>query len=378
MSLVVGVVCYPSFGGSGVVAAELAAELARRGHRVHLFAGAAPGRGLPPAERLTLHEVKPAPYPIFEHPPYTVALASAIVEVGRRERLDVLHSHYAVPHAASALLAAQVLGAAAPALVTSLHGTDVTHTGVEPSYAPITRFALERSDAVVVPSRYLADEARRRLGVSGAQVISNFVDVERFAPPAARRPALLDALFEGRGGPTLFHVSNFRPVKRPGDLVEVLERVRRTVPARLVLVGDGPERARIMAEVSARGLEPHVRFLGRRAEFAAELACADAFLLPSETESFGLAALEALSAGVPVLGYAVGGLPEVVTPEVGRLVPAFDVGALADATAGLLGDAGELARLSRAARARVLEAFRPEAAVMAYEALYRRLARRSS
>jgi L-malate glycosyltransferase len=377
----IGIVCYASLGGSGVVAADLAGGLALRGHRVHVIASAPPSRPLPASERLTFHPVTVAEYPLFEQAPYELALSAVIVEVAAAQRLDIVHVHYGVPHAASAYLARQALGAAAPRIVTTLHGTDVTRVGAHPSYRSITRFTVAASDALTVPSAFLRVAATRLLAGDGApaiEVIPNFVDTDRFTPPAARDRGRLDALFPaGSGnsanGPVLFHVSNFRPVKRVGDLLEVLARVRRHLPARLVLVGDGPERSAAAERARALGLDDCVCFLGQRTEFADALRQADAFLLPSETESFGVAALEALSSGVPVFGYRVGGLPEVVADGTGMLVAPGDVDALADALGAVLGDPARHAGMSRAARARAVAGFGRDAALDRYEACYRRV-----
>ena len=379
-ALSVGVVCYPSLGGSGVVAADLAVGLAQRGHRVHVIASAPPSRTLPEHERLFFHEVPMSDYPLFEHPPYALALAAAIVEVSNDQRLDLLHVHYAVPHAASAYLARQVLGPSAPRIVTTLHGTDVTRVGSDPSYESITRFTVAASDGVTVPSDFLRREAHRLLGLPEEPpiaVIPNFVDTDHFAPAARRDRARLEELFAATGGaaadgdgPVLFHVSNFRAVKRTPDLAEVLARVRTHVPARLVLVGDGPERAHTAQRARALGVAKSICFLGKRTDFVEYLKHADAFVLPSESESFGVAALEALSAGVPVCAYRVGGLPEVVNDAVGRLVAPFDIAALAAAVLEVVSDPTRHARLAQAARAHVLAHFRREPALDRYEAYY--------
>jgi len=374
--LALALVCYPTFGGSGVVAAELALALARRGHRVHLLSGAPPSRALPPCENLRFQQVSAAPYPLFEHPQYALAVASALVDLARAERLDLVHVHYAVPHAASAYLARQALGPAAPRIVTTLHGTDVTRVGVDPSYRSITRFAVAASDALTVPSDALRRAASEDLGLGerAIETIANFVDTDHFRPPPRRERARLTALFPvGGEGPVLFHVSNFRPIKRTADLLQVLLRLRRHLPARLVLVGDGPERGACERLARQLGLEDSVCFLGRRTEFAAELSHADAFLLPSESESFGVAAAEALSAGVPVFGYRVGGLPEVVSESSGRLVAPYDLDALAAAVREVVADPERQAAMSRAARADALLRFRREPAVDRYEALFRRV-----
>ena len=369
----VGVVCFPVLGGSGVIALALAAGLAERGHQVHVIASAVPNGLDCKSGQLWFHQVQVSSYPVFEYPPYTVALASTIVDVARQHGLDVLHAHYAVPHATCAYLAQQVLEPMAPRIVTSLHGTDVLRFGILPDYLSVTRFAVAQSDGVVVPSVFLKDEARRLFSLPErltVEVMPNFVDTDRFAPRATRDTALLEQLFGGGNehwGPLLFHVSTFRPVKRVVDVIEVLERVRRKIPARLVLVGDGPERARVETRVCALGLEGAVRFLGACRDFVSYLQQADAFLLPSETESFGVAALEALSAGVPVFGYNVGGLPELVTQDVGRLVEPFNVEALACAVLEILGDPARHAAQREAARRRVLEHYRAGPAVERYE-----------
>jgi len=369
----VGVVCFPTLGGSGVIALALAAGLAERGHQVHVIASAVPNGLDCKSGQFWFHQAQMSSYPVFEHPPYTVALASTIVDVTRQHGLDVLHVHYAVPHATCAYLARQVLAPMAPRIVTSLHGTDVLHFGILPDYLSVTRFAVAQSDGVVVPSAFLKDEARRLLSLPerlAVEVMPNFVDTDRFSPRATRDTALLEQLFGGgneRWEPLLFHVSTFRPVKRVVDVIEVLECVRRKVPTRLVLVGDGPERARVETRVHALGLEGAVRFLGESRDFVSYLQQADAFLLPSETESFGVAALEALSAGVPVFGYDVGGLPELVTQDVGRLVEPFNVEALACGVLETLGDPARHAAQRQAARRRVLEHYRAGPAVERYE-----------
>lgn len=384
--LSIAMVCYPTFGGSGVVARELAVGLASRGHRVTLVASDPPSRPLPALEALRFRKVTVAHHPVFEHAPYALAVASSLIDLAHSEPVDLVHVHYAVPHAASALLARQALGAAAPALITTLHGTDVTTTGADPSYAAITRFAVLSSDAITVPSGYLAHKARAWLMGDSAvaqqpviEVVPNFVDTDAFSPPTVRSRAALDTLFASSepATPVLIHISNFRAVKRVGDLFEVLQRVRQRRPARLVVVGDGPERASAERKAGELGLSDAVRFLGKQSKFVELLQQADAFMLTSEVESFGLAALEALSCGVPVLGYRVGGLPEVVSEDCGMLVPAFDLDALAAATVALLDDPARRDRLGRDARSRALAAFQRVPAIERYETVFRRTLRRS-
>jgi len=375
----IGIVCFPSFGGSGVVSAELAIGLAARGHRVHLIATELPRRIEGDHPGLHFEEVRVPDYPLFPHAPYGVALASRIFDVCVRHGLDLLQVHYALPHATSGVLARQLLGAdRAPRLIASLHGTDVTHTGSDPAYRSIVSAAVAASDGITVPSAWLRDQARSRLGLGdGAdiEVIGNFVDTDVFAPPSRRDRARLASLFPAgtEDGPILFHVSNFRPVKRTEDLIDALAILRRRIPARLVVVGEGPERERFETRAHELGLCGAIRFLDQPSDFAGELRHADAFLFPSESESFGLAALEALSSGVPVFGYQVGGLPEVVTPEVGGLVAPFDVEALAGRILEMLEAEGARDRMGAAARARVLSQFQLEPALDRYEGYFRRI-----
>jgi N-acetyl-alpha-D-glucosaminyl L-malate synthase BshA len=381
--LSIGIVCFPTFGGSGIVATELAVGLSQRGHRVHVIASAPPSRTLPTFERLFLHEVSVPSHPALQYAPYAMALAAKLVEIADDQRLDVVHVHYAIPHAASAYLARQVLGRAAPRIVTTLHGTDVTQIGSDPSYRSITRFTVAQSDGVTVPSEFLKSATYDRLGVPAGlpiDVIPNFVDTDHFTPAEHCDRAQFDALFDSAGGdaadrgsPVLFHVSSFRPVKRVTDLVEVLARVRRHKKARLMLVGDGPDRQKLMQRARELNVLRSVCLVGTHAEFVQYLRHADVFLLPSETESFGVAALEAMSCGVPVVAYRVGGLPEVVSPEAGRLVEPFDLDALAAGTLEILSDDDLRKTLGRAARALATSRFRRESALDRYEAHYRRV-----
>lgn len=375
--LTIAIVCFPGLGGSGVVASELAVGLAARGHRIHVVATAVPER-LRNGRGGALHfEVVEVPRsPVFEDGPYDVAVACHLIDLARREPIDLVHLHYAVPHAASAMLVRQVLGAAAPALVTTLHGTDVTRLGAHPSVHAVTAFGLAACDGLTAPSQYLRGVAAERFGLAPEriEVIPNFVDLARFTPPAARDRGELDALFPHRDdGPILFHVSNFRPIKRPLDLVEMLVRVRRSLPARAVLVGDGPGREAVAARASELGVGDAVRLLGRRNDFAGLLAHADGFVLPSESEGFGVAALEAMAAGVPVFGYRVGGLPEVVIEGTGALVPCGDVDALAAAVVAGVRDRQVRDAMGRAARVHAEDGFGSETAMMRYETYFRRV-----
>ena len=368
MSLSIAVVCYPSVGGSGVVATEVGLGMARRGHEVHFVTRGRPHRLPVGVPRVHLHAVEPRDYHVFAEPPYALALASTLVQVAQTHGVDVVHAHYAVPHAASAWMAREMLGGKLR-VVTTLHGTDITLVGSDPSYLPITRHSVVRSDAVTAPSAYLRDETVDRLGLTDidppVHVVPNFIDTGLYRPRLPGEPDPTAAWFpEHRDWPLLIHVSNFRPLKRVDRVLEVAARVGR---CRLLLVGDGPDAAAIDARLPALGV-PAVRVAGAHA--VDELVRWGAvFLLPSETESFGLAALEALASGVPVVASRVGGLPEVVHHGVtGFLCPPDDVDGMADAVRRALAAGPAMAA---AARADAVARFRPEPVFDAYEALYR-------
>jgi L-malate glycosyltransferase len=310
--------------------------------------------------------VKIGAYPLFEHPPYSLALAVMLHEVAVKEKLQVIHAHYAIPHAMSALEAKELLGGQPIEVVTTLHGTDITLVGQDPSYHTITKYSIEHSDAVTAVSAYLRDETYRAFGCTTCEiaVIPNFVDLAEFHP---REPGTCG---QGANEKTLMHISNMRPVKRLQDVVRIFAKVRQRIPSRLVLVGDGPERAVAEREVEALGVGKYVRFLGKVEDVAQVMRWADLYLLPSDVESFGLSALEALATGVPVVGSSTGGLPEVVENGVsGCLAPPGDVDAMAAGAVGLLGDAKRWQAASSAARERA-RLFATERVVPQYEALY--------
>ncbi|HEX4602297.1 MAG TPA: N-acetyl-alpha-D-glucosaminyl L-malate synthase BshA [Gemmatimonadales bacterium] len=368
----IGITCYPTYGGSGAVATELGLELARRGHEVHIISYASPFRLRGEfAERVTFHEVVSADYPLFEHSPYALALAVKQHDVAQREALELMHAHYAIPHAATAWLAKQMLKAERDLqVVTTLHGTDITLVGQDPSYFTITKFSIEQSDAVTAVSDFLKNETYRAFGCTGCdvQVIPNFISPADFFPATDERcrRALAPA-----GHKILMHVSNFRAVKRLVDVVRIFAGVRRALPATLVLAGDGPDRDKAEQEVDRLGLRRDVRFPGKVDRVAELLRGSDLFLLPSETESFGLSALEAMGCGVPVLATRVGGIPEVVVDgETGYLAPVGAVDELTERAVQVLTDPALHARLRAAAARRALE-FSAERIVPRYEALYR-------
>lgn len=365
----IGICCYPTYGGSGAVATELGLALAQRGHEIHFLSYARPARLTEFHPRVTFHRAEVTSYPLFRYPPYDLALASLMREVAATRQLDVLHVHYAIPHAVSAVLAREMLGSDKPRIVTTLHGTDITIVGAERAYFHPTRYGIARSDRVTAVSNWLRRETELVFSPERKiDVIPNFVDTVRFRPrtPNGCRGALAPA-----GEKVLCHVSNFRPVKRISDVVRIFAGVARQIPSQLVLAGDGPDRA--PAEELARelGVADRVHFLGEQNEVERVLASSDLFLLPSEHESFGLAALEAMSCGVPVLGTASGGLPEVVDDgSTGLLVDVGDVETSVARAVGLLRDADALCAMGARAREVAAERFGVERVVGRYLEIY--------
>lgn len=369
----IGITCYPTFGGSGVVATELGHELAKKGHEVHFITYAMPQRLNVFAERVTYHEVTVPSYPLFQYAPYDLALATRMGDVAIHEGLDLIHVHYALPHAISAYLAKEMLKPHRLAVVTTLHGTDITIVGQDQSYLPITRFGIEKSDAVTAVSEYL-----KRVTVEvfaptkEIDVIPNFVDTERWAPkPKTTRRC---GRFGADGRKVLVHVSNFRPVKRVLDVVEVFDRIRRRVPAVLLMVGDGPDRPAAEALCREKGIAGTVSFLGNMPAVEELMPSGDLYLLPSNSESFGLSALEAQACGVPVLGYAAGGLPEVVVDgRTGYLKSVGDVDGLAEAGTALLLDPARYGEMADEARRNAVERFGVEPMLARYLSVYERV-----
>jgi N-acetyl-alpha-D-glucosaminyl L-malate synthase BshA len=368
----IGITCYPTYGGSGALATELGLALARRGHEVHFITYAMPFRLKGYTERVYYHEVDTATgrYPLFEHYPYTLALASKQHEVAQREELDILHVHYAIPHATTAWLAKEMLGAAHPIkVITTLHGTDITLVGQEENFYTITKFSIEHSDAVTAVSEYLRDETIRTFGCANCRitVIPNFVNLGEYhpgkgVPGDGPAPA---------GHKVITHISNFREVKRVKDVVRVFARIRRAMPSTLLMIGDGPERDDAEKEARLLGVDEDVRFLGRLDSASVLLQRSDLFLLPTQMESFGLAALEAMACGVPVVGTRAGGLPEVVEDSIsGILEPPSAVEAMGRRAVELLRQPERHAAMRDAALARARR-FDAELIVPRYESLYR-------
>jgi N-acetyl-alpha-D-glucosaminyl L-malate synthase BshA len=367
----IGITCYPTYGGSGAVATELGLELARRGHHVHFITYDPPFRLRGYTERVFLHQVETrmGRYPLFDHFPYTLALASKQHEVVLREKLDLLHVHYAIPHATTAYLAREMLnGQRSLRFITTLHGTDITLVGQESSFYAITKFSIEQSDGVTAVSNYLRDETYRAFGCVSCdvRVIPNFVNLQEYRPaePDCR------AQIAPAGHKVISHVSNFREVKRVKDVVRVFARIHRAMPATLVMIGDGPERIDAENEARELGVSQDVRFLGRLDSVASLLQASDLFILPSQTESFGLAALEAMACGAPVVASRAGGLTEVIDDDVnGILEPVGSVEAMGRRAVELLRDPERHAALRAAAIAKAHD-FSADQIVPMYEAFY--------
>lgn len=367
----IGITCYPTYGGSGVVATELGKALAERGHQIHFISYALPSRLDGFVQNVFFHEVEISTYPLFEFPLYTPALASKMVEVSRFEKLDLLHVHYAVPHAISGYLAKQILGNGTK-LVTTLHGTDITLVGLEPSFLPLMKFSIEQSDGVTAVSRFLREKTLTNYGVEkNIEVIPNFVDTEKYK----RRPAhQIRSKLAPNGEKILIHVSNFRHVKRVDDVIRIFERVLQKVPAKLLLVGDGPERSNCERLSRELAVHEHVLFLGKQTELVPLLSVSDLFLIPSQSESFGLSALEAMACEVPVVSSSVGGLPElVVHAETGYIAEIGDIDRMAKYAVELLTNPTKHRLFASAARKRAVQSFNKDSIVDQYEAHYERV-----
>jgi L-malate glycosyltransferase len=368
----IGITCYPTYGGSGVVATELGIELAARGHEIHFISYAPPIRLPSNAERIWFHEVEVTTYPLFDHPPYTLALASKMCEVAESAKLDLLHEHYAIPHSVSAYLARNMMLPKRLPFITTLHGTDITLVGANRSYLPITRFSIEQSDGVTAISRYLQERTVTEFGVRNPiEVIPNFVNCDlyhRDDDPALR------AVWAPDGEPILMHLSNFRPVKRVTDAVAIFALVRKKMKAKLVLIGDGPDRGAAEWMVRQEDLVHDVIFLGKQDKIHEKLGLADLFLLPSTLESFGLAALEAMACEVPVIATNVGGVPEVIENGVdGYLVEPGDVVSAAKYAVEILSRADRGRAMGQQARIDARKKYCANDIIPMYEAYYEKV-----
>ena len=368
----IGITCYPTYGGSGVVATELGIELAARGHEIHFISYAMPIRLSSTYERIHFHEVEVTSYPLFDHPPYTLALATKMLEVAEQASLDLLHVHYAIPHSVSALLARMMAQPKKLPFITTLHGTDITLVGSDRSYLPITRFSIEQSDGVTSISNYLRDRTIREFEIKRPiEVIPNFVNCDQYlrCPDQSARKQ-----WAQHNEPILMHLSNFRPVKRITDVVEIFALVREKIPAKLVMMGDGPDRGAAEYIVRKKNLSKDVFFLGKQDNVREKLGLADLFLLPSEEESFGLAALEAMACEVPVIASNVGGLPEVVTDGVdGYLISPHDVETGAERALEILTRPDRGRSMGQKARVNARAKYCANDVIPMYEAYYRRV-----
>ena len=368
----IGIVCYPTYGGSGVVATELGKGLAARGHKVHFISYTQPARLDIFMENIFYHEVAMVHYPLFEHSPYVLALTGKLVDVVKYEKLDILHVHYAIPHATAANLAQQILASQGirVAVVTTLHGTDVTLVGKDPTYEPVVSFAINQSDAVTAVSEFLKADTYKHFHVNREiEVIPNFIDLNRFSHKSKSHFKMAIA---PNGERIVTHVSNFRKVKRVDHVIEVFKGIQDRLPAKLLLVGDGPERQKAEQQCRELGLCDEIRFLGKQEAIEEILSISDLFLMPSETESFGLAALEAFACQVPVVSSNAGGLPEVnIHGETGFLADFGDVAAMVDYSVQILESDERLAFFRRNALQQAKQ-FELHNILPLYEALYER------
>jgi N-acetyl-alpha-D-glucosaminyl L-malate synthase BshA len=384
MPMKIGITCYPTYGGSGVVATELGIELAQRGHQIHFISYAQPIRLNQGAPNIHYHEVEVSRYPLFDYPPYDLALATRMAEVSELYELDLLHVHYAIPHSVSAMLARQMLGAGRNPkklpFVTTLHGTDITLVGQDRSYLPITRYSIEQSDGVTAISEYLRERTLREFEIKNhIQVIYNFVNCDLYCRAKDKDFVERRAEYASNGERILVHVSNFRPVKRIPDVIEIFDRVRKKIPAKLLLLGDGPERSPAEWLAVQKGIHNDVIFLGKREQVHETLGIADVLLLPSELESFGLAALEAMASEVVPIATNVGGVPEVIEHQKsGFLAAVGDVETMAGYAIDILGDESRLRRMGKDCREFARSRFCTSKIIPQYEDFYRRVLERSS
>ena len=368
----IGIVCYPTHGGSGVIASELALGLAEKGHEIHIVSYTTPFRLRSFHQNVLIHEVDVLSYPLFKYPPYALSLATKLVAVAKEYSLELIHAHYAVPHAASAFLAKKMLGSQGLKTITTLHGTDITLVGLDESFYEVIKFNIEESDGVTAVSNYLQRRTIDQFAIRREiRVIHNFVDTRRYSPGTT---SCAKDHFAPHGEKILMHASNFRPLKRTADVVRIFERVRQQIPAKLLLVGEGPDRLKAQQLAKELGLSQDVFFLGEQDYLENLMSCADLFVLPSEQESFGLVALEAQSSALPVIGTAIGGLPEVVLNEqTGFLLPVGEIEDMAEGALRLLKDPSLYDSFRKRARQRAIECFDSELIIPQYEDFYQEI-----
>ncbi|MFC1490810.1 N-acetyl-alpha-D-glucosaminyl L-malate synthase BshA [Candidatus Latescibacterota bacterium] len=368
----IGITCYPTYGGSGTVATELGRSLALRGHQIHFITTALPYRLSGYVENVFFHEVEIFNYPLFDYVPYSLSLASKMSQVALREKLDLLHVHYAVPHATSAYLAKNIIAKKRKLpVITTLHGTDITLVGIEPSYYDITLFSIENSDSVTAVSEYLKQETLDKFAIDKTiEVIPNFVDSEKFSPLKLDERDCVRQADEK----VIMHISNFRAIKRIPDIINVFEGVRKHIDTRLILIGSGPELEKIKLLVDSKGLTDKVSFLGRQDDVSKLIPCADIYMLPSEHESFGLTALEAMSCSVPVIGTSGSGMDDFLGDgTAGFLYPVGDVGGMIDGCLRILSEPGLGKEMGASGRKRAFEDYNVDNIVGKYEELYEKV-----
>ncbi len=370
----IGITCYPTYGGSGVVATGLGKELAALGHEVHFISYALPHRLTNFVENIFYHEVEVSNYPLFEHQLYGLALTSKMLEVIEYEQLDLLHVHYAIPHATSAYLAKQILrkNRSDIKIVTTLHGTDITLVGLEPSFLPLVKFSIEESDGVTAVSRFLKEKTITNYYIEkDIEVIYNFIDTEIYRPVCNQQ---FKDHVAPNGEKILIHTSNFRPVKRVCDTIRILEKVNKVIPTKLILIGDGPDRSECERLTRELKLESNVLFLGKQDGLENLLSVADIFLMPSQSESFGLSALEAMACGIPVISSSVGGLPELIVHNTTGFIAEFgDVNRMAKYALELLTNEKKFNFFSKNSRQRSEELFEKKIVIPQYIKYYEKI-----
>lgn len=375
----IGITCYPTYGGSGVVATELGKALALRGHEIHFISYAMPTRLNGFVDNIFYHEVEINNYPLFEFPLYSIALASKMVEVTKFIGLDLLHAHYAIPHATSAYLAREILKSETDnsvdiKFITTLHGTDITLTGLEPSFLPTMKFSIEKSDGVTAVSKFLADKTQQQYKINKEiEVIPNFIDINKYKRQDDEKAKCFKKNFAPNNEKILVHISNFRPLKRVQDVIKVFDAVKKKVDSKLILIGDGPDRSDCERLSRELGIFEDIKFMGKQDSLVELLSVADIFIIPSQSESFGLSALEAMSCGVPVISSSVGGLPELnLHGETGYISEIGDVERMAKYTVDLLTNQKRYELMSRNARNRA-EEFSEDKIVPMYEKFYEKI-----
>lgn len=368
----IGIICYPTHGGSGVIASELAIGLAERGHEVHIISYATPFRLTSFYHNVFIHEVQISSYPLFKFPPYALGLATKLAEVAEEYDLDILHAHYAVPHTSSAYLAKHILRSEKLKIITTLHGTDITLVGQDQTFYRVIKFNIEESDGVTAVSNYLCERTMKDFNIEREiRVIHNFIDTNRCKE---KEDTCTKSYFAPHGESVLIHASNFRPVKRVSDIIHLLARLKARIPVKLILVGEGPDRPSVQRLVKDLNLVNDVYFMGEQDYIEKLLKCADLFVLPSQQESFGLVALEAQACGVPVIGTTIGGIPEAVEHgSTGYLVSVGDIDSMAKYSLDLLTDVSTYKKFQKQAIKRTRDLFNKDMIITQYENYYKEI-----